>query len=131
MFLVGVNINLDEVKCKIPSQKPIPSVREECRKRVIFGDTETSSKPETENLVLVSRGPGLEGEMRRNPWCDHCKKSWHTRETCWKMHRKPHFKKRHVGRALQTVAESSQAQQINSTAAPFTKEQLEHLQKLF
>ena len=96
----------------------------------MFGDTEISSKLETENSALVSRGPDLEGERRKKPWCDHCKKPWHTRETCWKIHGKPHSKKRHDGRALQT-AESSQEQQINSSAAPFTKEQLEHLQKLF
>ena len=63
MFLAGANRNLDEVKCRILGQKPLPSIQvfsevrqEECRKRVMFGDTETSSKPETENSALVSRG---------------------------------------------------------------------------
>ena len=89
MFLARVNRNLDEVKGRILGQKPLPSIREvfsevrqeECKKRVMFGDTETSSKPEIENSALVSRGSDLEGERRKHSWYDHCKKPWHTRET--------------------------------------------------
>lgn len=28
-------------------------------------------------------------KKRKEPWCDHYKKRWHTRETCWKIHEKP------------------------------------------
>ena len=36
----------------------------------------------------------LEGYKQNNkwlekPWCDYCKRAWHTKETCWKIHGKP------------------------------------------
>ena len=59
-------------------------------------------------------------------------KPWHTRETCWKIHRKPpHLKKCPDGCALQTMAESSQEHQVTSSANSFKKEQLEQLFNLF
>ncbi|RVW35006.1 Retrovirus-related Pol polyprotein from transposon RE1 [Vitis vinifera] len=75
-----------------------------------------------------------DGDRRKKPWCDHCKKPWHTKETCWKIHGKPqNFKKKNGsdGRAFQTMSADSQGPQINSEKPNFTKEQLSHLYKLF
>ena len=58
------------------------------------------------------------------PWCDHCKKPWHTRETCWKLHGKPsNWKKNNVGdgRAFQ-VSNEDQGNQVFSNQLPLTKE---------
>ena len=30
---------------------------------------------------------------REKQWCDHCKRPYHTKETCWKIHGKPRGKK--------------------------------------
>ncbi|XP_059289454.1 uncharacterized protein LOC132042971 [Lycium ferocissimum] len=75
---------------------------------------------------------------KKKPWCDHCKKHWHTRETCWKIHGKPpNWKKKGVdnrgsqyqhGQAFQTCFD--QGQQSSPETSPFTKEQLEILHKL-
>ena len=66
------------------------------------------------------------------PWCDHCRKSGHSRETCWKIHGKPAdwnprqpLEKEGRGNY---VAVDEQSPQIE--ASPFNKEQMEMLQKL-
>lgn len=48
-----------------------------------------SSEPKVYALAL--RGPDGEGEKKNKPWCDHCKKPWHTKDTCWKIHGKRHI----------------------------------------
>ncbi|RVX00895.1 Retrovirus-related Pol polyprotein from transposon TNT 1-94 [Vitis vinifera] len=66
------------------------------------------------------------------PWCDHCRKLGHSRETCWKIHGKPvDWKPRQPpekegrGNHVATDEQSPQPE-----ASPFNKEQMEMLQKL-
>ncbi|RVW33868.1 Retrovirus-related Pol polyprotein from transposon TNT 1-94 [Vitis vinifera] len=66
------------------------------------------------------------------PWCDHCKKPGHSRETCWKIHGKPvdwkprqPLEKEGRGNHVATDEQSPQPE-----ASPFNKEQMEMLQKL-
>ncbi|RVW79601.1 hypothetical protein CK203_049978 [Vitis vinifera] len=108
--------------------------REEARRKVMLIDPEPKSNPEIESSALVSKGSDLDGDRRKKPWCDHCKKPWHTKETCWKIHGKPqNFKKKNGsdGRAFKTMSADSQGPQINSEKPNYTKEQLSHLYKLF
>ncbi|KAI5426398.1 hypothetical protein KIW84_031992 [Lathyrus oleraceus] len=63
------------------------------------------------------------------PWCDHCKREWHTRETCWKLKGKPPNWKKKSGRAFQ-ASNSDQGQQSPPSQFPFTTEQLDRLYKL-
>lgn len=103
MFLAGLDHNLDEVRGRILGRKPLPSIREvfsevrreEARQKVMLTDPEPKSNSEIESSTLVSRGSDSDGDRRKKPWCDHCKKPWHTKETCWKIHSKPqNFKKK-------------------------------------
>nr|XP_027066205.1 uncharacterized protein LOC113692064 [Coffea arabica] len=94
----------------------------------------SKAEDEVETSALVSKGTDLDGDKRRKPWCEHCKKSWHTKDTCWKLHGKPsNFKKKNGGdsKVLQTVNEDSQKQQTDFETPAFTKEQLSQLYKLF
>ena len=104
-FLLGLNNSLDEVRGRVLGTKPIPSIREvflevrreESRKKVMLGSlvkTEPNSNVTTaDSSALVVKGPqhnSFENRPRRGrPWCDHCRKPGHTRETCWKLHGKP------------------------------------------
>ena len=126
---------------RILGRKPLPSIREvfsevrreETRRKVMFKKVESRADPKTESSTLVSRGTDSDGEKQRKPWCEHCKRSWHTKDTCWKLHGKPsNFKKKYGGdgRTLQTVSEDSQKQQVDSETPAFTKEQLSQLYKL-
>ena len=140
MFLAGLNKELDEVRGRILGKKPLPSMqevfseirREEGRRIVMLGGN-PSLTTETESSALVTKGYQEEGKKDgKRPWCDHCKRPWHTCETCWKIHGKPlNWKKKTVneGRALQTGA-LDQGQQSSTGSFPFTKEQIDQLYKL-
>ncbi|KAI5409935.1 hypothetical protein KIW84_055407 [Lathyrus oleraceus] len=65
----------------------------------------------------------------RVPWCDHCKREWHTRETCWKLKDKPPNWKKKSGCAFQ-ASNSDQGQQPPPSQFPLTTEQLDRLYKL-
>ncbi|PSR88367.1 Calcineurin B-like protein [Actinidia chinensis var. chinensis] len=76
----------------------------------------------------------VDNDGHKKLWCEHCKKPWHTKETCWKLHGKPANwkpKSKRDGCAYQATIEETQEPSTNSDAVPFTKEQLEHLYKLF
>ncbi|XP_024024880.1 uncharacterized protein LOC112092581 [Morus notabilis] len=102
-FLMGLNKDLDEVRGRILGTKPLPSLREafsevrreESRKKVMLGTLNNQpTAAATEGSALAVRGPQLnntENKVRRGgrPRCEHCRKTGHTRDTCWKIHGKP------------------------------------------
>ena len=73
-------------------------------------------------------------QRKGRPWCDHCAKPGHTKDKCWKIHNKPanwrpsksNFDR--DSRANSATAVKEQPPAVESS--PFTKEQLEVLQKL-
>ena len=98
-FLSGLNKDLDEVRGRRLGCKPLPSIdeifaevrREETCKRVMLGTV----KATTENSAFSVRGPeNSHGESQNqrkggNLWCDHCQRSNHSRDKCWKLYGKP------------------------------------------
>ncbi|KAL4560354.1 hypothetical protein LXL04_032504 [Taraxacum kok-saghyz] len=131
-FLLGLNQELDEVRGRILGMKPMPSLREvfsevrreESRRRVMLG---VSGHPVTEGSALATRfpsnpksGTGPSQKKTGRPWCDHCKRPGHTKETCWKIHGKPADWKPSSRGNLAT----------SENLEPFTKEQLEALRKV-
>ncbi|RVW87783.1 Retrovirus-related Pol polyprotein from transposon TNT 1-94 [Vitis vinifera] len=118
-FLLGLNKNLDEVRGRVLSIKPLPSVREvfseirreESRQKVMLG-TQNSSK-NLENSALVARGTQSNNNnhqtKKNRPWCDHSNRE---------------------GRGYTAAAEEDTSG-TSSNPGPFSKEQLEALQKMF
>lgn len=98
----------------------------------------TNAEILVENSALASRsfqpsGEKLNDKKMEKSCCDHCKRPWHTRETCWKLHGKPLNSKKKAdsdGKSFQVTNEASQGHQINWETLPFTKDQLDHLCKL-
>ena len=93
-FLLGLNRNLDEIRGRIMGTKPIPSLREafsevrreESRKNLMMGTHQQSNM--TESSTLKTQFISIENRQRSKggrPWCDHCRKSGHLKETCWKI----------------------------------------------
>ena len=60
-------------------------------------------------LAMVVKGAQQDkGDRGKKSWCNHCKKLWHTRDTCWKILGKTVGWKPKSERAPQTMAEPSQ-----------------------
>ena len=141
-FLLGLNKDLDEVRGRILSQKPVPPIREvfsevrreESRKKVMMG-SQTAALPSTENSALVVRtfnSQGNESKTRKGrPWCDHCRKPGHVREKCWKIYGKPAdwkpSRQHPDSHAFAAVPEEKTGAETNL----FSKEQIEMLKKIF
>lgn len=112
MFLAGVNRDLDEVKGRVLGRQPLPSIREvfskvrieENRRKIMHNNGESGDTGKDTSALFVGNGGE---ENRKNPWCDHCKKLWHTRETCWKIHGKPPGKKKKPKRAFHATTTES------------------------
>ncbi|XP_059630495.1 uncharacterized protein LOC132273551 [Cornus florida] len=94
----------------------------------------------TESSAIVSRGVNSTGNDNQNnknrPRCDHCHKTGHTRDTCWKIHGKPADWKpknkwqpppEREGRGFTTTTD----EQSPAETTLFSKEQMDLLQKIF
>ncbi|XP_070057489.1 uncharacterized protein [Nicotiana tomentosiformis] len=143
LFLAGLNQEFNEVRSRILGKNPMPSLhetfseirREETRRKVMLKpDLNLELKPVVDALTLAT--VKNEYDKRKKSWCGHCKKYWHTRETCWKIHGKPpNWKKKGVDNCgfqflhLQTTY-FDQGKQPTPETSPFTREQLELLHKL-
>ena len=107
---MGLDKSLDEVRGRILGTKPLPTIqeafsevrREESRKKLMMGTTPFSNVQEGSTLIsqgstniqegtaLVSQGSTYDARQKKGrPWCDHCRRPGHTKETCWKIHGKP------------------------------------------
>jgi len=92
-FLLGLNKDLDEVRGRILGFKPLPKIREvfskvrreESKSKLLLGTS--ISVPSIESLTMAARGNQPRPPQKKNhPWCDHCKRPGHTKETCWIIH---------------------------------------------
>ncbi|KAI5418377.1 hypothetical protein KIW84_042857 [Lathyrus oleraceus] len=134
MFLAGLNKDLDEVRGRVLGKVPLSTLceifaeikREEAWQEIMMGKTQRNF--ESEGSALPTRNLD-EGRSDKVLWCDHCKREWHTRETCWKLKDKPPNWKKKSDRAFQ-ASNSDQGQQPPPSQFPLTTEQLDRLYKL-
>ncbi|KAI5410279.1 hypothetical protein KIW84_055684 [Lathyrus oleraceus] len=137
-FLLGLNKDLDEVRGRILGTKPLLKIREafsevrreESRKKIMLGTP--SSVPYSESSAMAARGNQPRPPQKKTrPWCEHCKRPGHTKETCWIIHGKPSetkFFKGKEGRG--NTAFNNQEAEVYSNSSLFSKEQMEALKKL-
>ena len=137
-FLAGLNQPLDEVRGCILGLKPLLALdeifaevrREEQRKRIMLG---SSSSSLLENSAMAACNPDM-AKKGATQWCDHCQRPYHTKATCWKLHGKPvDWKPTRLNdkesRAHATTTTTDDSPD-HIEASPFSKAQLEILQKL-
>ena len=118
-FLTRLNRELDDVRSRVLSRQPLPSIREvfsevrrEENKRKVMLDL--SFGPEGSALLthgphgphgpltVARRGPhagssgphparssGPSPRQSKRTYCEYCKKLGHTKDTCWALHGKP------------------------------------------
>src|ERR1044072_1910570 len=138
-FLLGLNKELDEVRGRVLETKPLPKVREvfsevkreENRRKLMLGKSTSASY--SENSAMAARANHLRPQQKKNrPWCDNCKKPGHTMDNCWVIQGKPVDAKSFRGREIRGNIASTSTHEADAArgAAPFSKEQMEVLQKL-
>ena len=92
------------------------------------------SSPTLEGSAFAACGSNPQNQQdtcqqrKGRPWCDHCAKPGHTKDTYWKIHGKPADWSDRDNRANSISAVKEQLPAAQSS--PFTKEQLEVLQEL-
>ncbi|KAL5810554.1 hypothetical protein ACOSQ4_027122 [Xanthoceras sorbifolium] len=112
-FCLGLNPNLDAVRGRIFGTKPLPSLREafseirreESRRTLMLGAESKEPKEVGGEASALAARNMLEPRKGGRPWCDHCRKPGHQRDSKANL-------------------------SSSSVAEPFSKEQLEVLQKL-
>ncbi|XP_028791520.1 uncharacterized protein LOC114747369 [Neltuma alba] len=97
-FLLGLNDSFEDIRGRIMSIKPLPSLEdafnmiknEESRKALVQNPSLVSPSTITEGSAMVTRSnQGGDTRGKKSLRCDHCNKNGHTRDTCWKIHGKP------------------------------------------
>ena len=80
------------------------------------------------NLIFKGKNGNLKADMH----CYNCGKGGHVKENCWKLHRKPADGSAHIHGMTERRANAvTKKESLTSTeTSPFTKEQLEALQRL-
>eukprot|EP00257_Ricinus_communis_P028206 XP_025015620.1 uncharacterized protein LOC112536923 [Ricinus communis] len=134
-FLMGLNVEFDEVIGRIIGRQPLSSIgevfaevrREESRRLVMLGKKGSNSSTENSALAAAESYARRVKKFDEKPrvWCDHCNKPKHTRENCWKLHGKPaNWKGKHEGKFNQTPSANE------AEAVPFTPQQVDQILKL-
>ncbi|CAH9120755.1 unnamed protein product [Cuscuta epithymum] len=139
-FLSGLNKDLDDARGRVLSTKPLPSIREafsairheESRRKIMMGDASSTAISSDVSALSVSnenysQATKVNTDRRNNkrPYCDHCHKPGHTKDSCWQIHGKPRDWKPRKNT-------SDQEHKGNLASSPlFSKEQLDLLQTLF
>ena len=137
---MGLDKSLDEVRGRILGTKPLPSLREafsevhreESQKRVMLGQSNHPTFPEIPALAAVKENPSDQGAYaawtysqntdrtrKGRPWCDHCRKPRHLKDTSWKLHGKPSDWKLNQYREDKGNAAITEVSQ-SGTSVPFT-----------
>ncbi|KAF7829798.1 histone-lysine N-methyltransferase ASHH2 isoform X1 [Senna tora] len=131
-FLLGLNKSLDNIRGRILSVKPLPSLREvlstvrheESRRKLMLGSLADSDSVNGSVLAVhgASHNPGS-GQKKGRPWCDHCHRTGHVKDKCWKLHGKPSdwksLKDKNIASGL-SVSDPKES----SSSAVFSKEQM-------
>ncbi|KAF7808226.1 sacsin isoform X2 [Senna tora] len=137
-FLLGLNKSLDNIRGRILSVKPLPSLREvlstvrheESRRKLMLGSLADSDSVNGSALAVhgASHNPGS-GQKKGRPWCDHCHRTGHVKDKCWKLHGKPSDWKSLKDKNIASGLSVSDPKECSSSAV-FSKEQMAVLQKL-
>ena len=95
-FLAGLNSKFDAVRSRILGQKPTPTLMEVCSEVRLEEDRtsamNTMGSSITDSSAFSAKSASTTGDKQNGkppPVCEHCKKLWHTKDQCWKLHGRP------------------------------------------
>ncbi|KAA0056080.1 Beta-galactosidase [Cucumis melo var. makuwa] len=94
--LFGLNPKFDTVCGRILGQRPLPSLMEVCFKVRLEEDRTNAmdvlTTPTIDSAAFSARSSNHDSDKNNGKSihvCGHCKKQWHTKEQCWKLHNRP------------------------------------------
>ncbi|KAA0059998.1 putative polyprotein [Cucumis melo var. makuwa] len=95
-FLAGLNPKFDNVCGRILGQRPLPSLMEVCFEVRLEEDRTNAmgvlTTPTIDSAAFSARSSNHDSDKNNGksiPVCEHCKKQWHTKDQCWKLHGRP------------------------------------------
>ncbi|KAL4031039.1 hypothetical protein IC575_009295 [Cucumis melo] len=95
-FLAGLNPKFDNVCGRILGQRPLPSLIEVCFEVRLEEDRTNAmsvlTTPTIDSAAFSARSSNHDSDKNNGksiPVCEHCKKQWHTKDQCWKLHGRP------------------------------------------
>ncbi|KAL5799510.1 hypothetical protein ACOSQ3_032586 [Xanthoceras sorbifolium] len=111
-FCLSLNLSLDAVRGRIFNTKPLPSLREafsevqkeESRRHLMLGTEKSAGGSESSALAVRNQQQPRKGER---PWCEHCR------------------------RPGNHVSNNNETSPITADSNPFSKEQMDVLQRIF
>ena len=118
--------------------KPFPTIREafaevrreESKKKLML--PEANITPAVEGSPLFTHNSSQNNRTGKGlPGCDHCKRPGHMKATCWKLHGKPADWKPSNRQDRDSRANAVTSTETSVENSPFTREQIEALQKMF
>ncbi|XP_028805360.1 uncharacterized protein LOC114760266 [Neltuma alba] len=133
-FLAGINSELDAVRGRLLSRVPLPTVREafaevrreDSRRRIMMPNPVAASSNH-ESSALITRHSTDNKGPKNKPICEHCKKSGHTKETCWDIHGKPADWKPKKSKGRSYMAGTERNEMQPATPAAISNDQLSKL----
>ncbi|KAA0036818.1 Cysteine-rich RLK (RECEPTOR-like protein kinase) 8 [Cucumis melo var. makuwa] len=93
---LGLNPKFDNVCGRILGQRPLPSLMEVCFEVRLEEDRTNAigvlTTPTIDSAAFSARSSNHDSDKNNGksiPVCEHCKKQWHTKDQCWKLHGRP------------------------------------------
>ncbi|KAA0036613.1 reverse transcriptase [Cucumis melo var. makuwa] len=95
-FLAELNPKYDTVCGRLLGQRPLPSLMEVCFEVRLEEDRTNAmgvlTTPTIDSAAFSARSSNHDSDKNNGksiPVCEHCKKQWHTKKQCWKLHGRP------------------------------------------
>ncbi|KAA0047348.1 reverse transcriptase [Cucumis melo var. makuwa] len=95
-FLTRLNPKFDTICDRILGQRPLPSLIEVCFEVCLEEDRTNAmgvlTTPTINSAAFNARSSNHDSDKNNGksiPVCEHCKKQWHTKDQCWKLHDRP------------------------------------------
>ncbi|XP_038887079.1 uncharacterized protein LOC120077255 [Benincasa hispida] len=90
-FLAILNLKFDAIRSRILGQRPTPSLMEVCSGIRLEEDRsiERNNPVITSTDAFATKSSSINSDKRPTPVREHCKKLWHTKDQCWKLHGRP------------------------------------------
>ncbi|KAA0048527.1 transportin-3 isoform X1 [Cucumis melo var. makuwa] len=130
--LFGLNPKFDNVCGRILGQRPLPSLMEVCFEVRLEEDRSNAmgvlTTPTIDSAAFSARSSNHDSDKNNGksiPVCEHCKKQWHTKDQCWKLHgcppggkKRSSNEKQNSGRAyISKTTPASTSQSTDPTAS--------------